>query len=108
MEQPTDLSGFYDRLAPEYDLMTGFEKRIATEASLFKKLVDRYAIHSALDAGSGTGYHSVVLAQLGVNVTALDISREALEEGIRTLGEAMDEVLAGDRAPKAPSSRRET
>ncbi len=26
---------------------------------------------------------------------ALDISREALEEGIQTLGEAMDEVLAG-------------
>ncbi len=38
---------------------------------------------------------------------ALDISREALEEGIQTLGEAMDEVLAGDRAPKASSSRRD-
>jgi 4-aminobutyrate aminotransferase/diaminobutyrate-pyruvate transaminase/4-aminobutyrate aminotransferase/(S)-3-amino-2-methylpropionate transaminase len=38
---------------------------------------------------------------------ALDISREALEDGIQTLGEAMDEVLAGDRAPKASSSRRD-
>jgi 4-aminobutyrate aminotransferase-like enzyme len=28
---------------------------------------------------------------------ALDISREALEEGIHTLGEAMDEVLGGAR-----------
>lgn len=26
---------------------------------------------------------------------SLDISREALEEGIRTLGEAMDEALRG-------------
>jgi 4-aminobutyrate aminotransferase-like enzyme len=39
---------------------------------------------------------------------ALDISREALEDGIQTLGEAMDEVLFPDRAPKASSSRRET
>jgi 4-aminobutyrate aminotransferase-like enzyme len=37
---------------------------------------------------------------------ALDISRDALEEGIRTLGDAMDEVLAGDHAPKpSPSGR---
>jgi 4-aminobutyrate aminotransferase-like enzyme len=28
---------------------------------------------------------------------ALDISREALEEGIDTLGEAMDEILGGAR-----------
>ena len=35
---------------------------------------------------------------------ALDISREALEDGIQTLGGAKDEVLAGDRArrPRRP------
>lgn len=80
MDRLTDIATFYNRLAPEYDLMTGFERRIASEASLFKSLVDRYAISIALDAGSGTGFHSVVLAQLGVQVTALDVSRDMLDQ----------------------------
>jgi 4-aminobutyrate aminotransferase-like enzyme len=39
---------------------------------------------------------------------ALDISRSALEEGIQTLGEAMDEVLVGGRVPKASWSGTRT
>jgi SAM-dependent methyltransferase len=65
---------FYDALAPDYDLMTGFEKRFIQERPFFHMLVDKFRIQSVLDAGSGTGFHSLLLAQLGVDVTAIDIS----------------------------------
>jgi len=65
---------FYDILAQQYDGMTGFEKRFEKETPAFRNLVERYGIRRALDAGSGSGFHSIVLAQLGVDVTALDLS----------------------------------
>jgi len=73
------LSTFYDKLAPDYDLMTGFEKRFVREKPFFRLLVDRYRIRTALDAGCGTGFHSLLLAQLGVEVTAIDVSERMLE-----------------------------
>ncbi len=68
------VSEFYDALAPDYDLMTGFEKRFVQERPFFHMLVDKFRIKNALDAGCGTGFHSLLLSQLGVNVTAVDIS----------------------------------
>ncbi len=65
---------FYDALASEYDEMTGFEQRFAREKPFFHLLVDRYNITTAIDAGSGTGFHSLLLTQLGVGVTAIDVS----------------------------------
>jgi SAM-dependent methyltransferase len=49
------------------------------EESLFRSLVDRYKIKTALDAGSGTGVHSLLLAQSGVEVTAVDVSQKMLQ-----------------------------
>ncbi len=65
---------FYDALAPDYDTMTGFQKRFVHERPFFRLLVEKYGIQTALDAGCGTGFHSLLLAQLGVDVTAVDIS----------------------------------
>lgn len=72
------VADFYDWLAPVYDRMTGFEKRFVHEGPFFRLLVDRNGIRSAVDAGSGTGFHSLLLAQLGVEVTAVDVSTEML------------------------------
>jgi ubiquinone/menaquinone biosynthesis C-methylase UbiE len=69
---------FYDTLATDYDAMTGFEQRFEAERPVLRSLVEHYAITTALDAGCGTGFHSLVLAQLGVHVTAVDISSEML------------------------------
>ena len=73
-----DVSSFYDALSTEYDLMTGFQNRFARERPFFRMFVDRYQISTAVDAGCGTGFHSLLLAQLGVTVTAVDISPEML------------------------------
>jgi len=70
---------FYDTLSDDYDSMTSFEQRLIKEEPLFRTLVEKYKIKTALDAGSGTGVHSLLLAHTGVKVTAVDISRKMLQ-----------------------------
>jgi SAM-dependent methyltransferase len=70
------ISEFYDLLAPDYDEMTGFEKRFVQERPFFRLLVERYAIKTGLDAGCGSGFHSLLLSELGVRVTAVDASAQ--------------------------------
>jgi glycine/sarcosine N-methyltransferase len=81
-------AGFYDRLASRYDDMTGFEERFSRETSFFKRLIDQHGIQSALDAGCGTGFHALLLARLGVAVTAIDVSAKMLER-LRTHAEEL-------------------
>ncbi len=71
---------FYDALARDYDTMTGFDQRFVREKPFFRVLVDKHNIRSAVDAGCGTGFHSLLLAQLGVTVTAVDMSKEMLSQ----------------------------
>ncbi len=79
LTQPEDITQFYDRLAGGYDSMTGFEGRFVKERPFFRLLVDNNDIRTAVDAGAGTGFHSLLLAQLGVTVTAVDISPRMLD-----------------------------
>jgi SAM-dependent methyltransferase len=79
LTQPEDITLFYDHLAGGYDSMTGFEGRFVKERPFFRLLVDNHGIRTAVDAGAGTGFHSLLLAQLGVKVTAVDISPRMLE-----------------------------
>jgi glycine/sarcosine N-methyltransferase len=73
-----DVARFYDELAPKYDAMTGFDRRFAHEKPFFRLLIENNSVKTAIDAGSGTGFHSLLLAQLGVTVTAVDVSGEML------------------------------
>ena len=68
------VAEFYDSLARDYDAMTGCEARFTREKPLFRSLVERFGIRTAVDAGCGSGLHALLLAQLGVKVTAVDIS----------------------------------
>lgn len=93
-----NIAGFYDWLAPDYDQMTGFEKRFAHEKPFFRLLVENNGIRSAVDAGCGTGFHSFLLAQLGVDVTAVDVSPimiEGLRKHSSALGYPIKAVVAG-------------
>jgi ubiquinone/menaquinone biosynthesis C-methylase UbiE len=80
MKSENEVTTFYDTLAPDYDSMTGFEKRFVAERPFFRLLVERYGIHTAIDAGCGTGFHSLLLAQFGVKVTAVDTSTAMLQQ----------------------------
>jgi glycine/sarcosine N-methyltransferase len=71
---------FYDSLADEYGELTGFAQRFDKERSTFQMLVQKYDMKIVLDAGCGTGFHSILLAQLGLHVTATDISVQMLRQ----------------------------
>jgi 2-polyprenyl-3-methyl-5-hydroxy-6-metoxy-1,4-benzoquinol methylase len=74
IKQTNTVREFYDSLAGDYDLMTEFPERFPRERPHFQALLDKFHFRTVLDAGAGTGFHSLVLAQLGVQVTAVDIS----------------------------------
>ena len=80
---PLTVAEFYDALAPDYDTMTGFQKRFVQERPFFRLLAEKYKIRVALDAGCGTGFHSLLLAQLGVQMTGVDVSAAMIQEARR-------------------------
>lgn len=78
---------FYDDLAAGYDLMTSFPQRFVHERPFFRMLVEKHRLQTALDAGTGTGFHALLLAQLGLSVTAIDVSQAMLREAKRHANE---------------------
>ncbi len=83
---------FYDALAPDYDLMTSFDARFAKERPWFEAIVSKFGIRSALDAGCGTGFHSILLSRLAVSVAGVDASPAMIErarENTRRLSSAV-------------------
>jgi glycine/sarcosine N-methyltransferase len=74
------ISQFYDYLAPDYDRMTWSEDRFNKELARLRQIFDKYRPNKILDAGSGTGFHSILMAELGANVTAVDISDAMLKQ----------------------------
>lgn len=84
---------FYDWLASDYDAMTGFDERFSREVDAYQTIVKRYGISTAIDAGCGTGFLALLLAKLGLGVTAVDISRNMLaaaQRHAREMGLDMD------------------
>jgi glycine/sarcosine N-methyltransferase len=73
-----DAPSFYDDLADDYDRMTRLSERIDGEMETFRRLTQRFDIRSAIDAGAGTGLHSIILSKLGFDVTAVDVSEKMI------------------------------
>jgi ubiquinone/menaquinone biosynthesis C-methylase UbiE len=78
MTERKTIEDFYAQLASAYDTFTEWEKRWTREQHFFQSLINLYNITSAIDAGCGTGFHSLLLSHLGVNVVAADLSKEML------------------------------
>lgn len=70
----------FSKIAFFYDRMTGFDRRLKCDYDIIKGLVERFHVKKALDAGCGTGVHTIILARLGVDVTGFDISPEMLDK----------------------------
>lgn len=71
---------FYDVLAVNYDSMTEFNRRFKNESSSFRVIIERFNLKSVLDAGCGTGFHSLILSHMGMRVTAVDVSQKMLHQ----------------------------
>lgn len=81
------VGDFYDALAGDYDQMTSFETRLVSERPFVRLFVEQNGITSAVDAGAGSGFFSILLAQLGVRVTAVDLSGVMLKALSRNAAE---------------------
>ena len=73
------LMKFYENIAGFYDDMTRFSNRIEKEQPVFQNLIKQHNIKTALDVACGTGLHTILLNELGVKTTGVDISSEMLK-----------------------------
>jgi ubiquinone/menaquinone biosynthesis C-methylase UbiE len=69
----------FSTISSFYDVMTGYGNRLVNDFGRIKLLVEKYGIRKALDAGCGTGVHSIILAKIGVETLGFDASPEMLE-----------------------------
>lgn len=103
MLQPSD---FYNRLADRYDGMTQFNARLDAQRSMLSDLLVRYPASRVVDMGCGTGVHAIALAQLGADVTGVDVSEGMLAKArLRAADAAVQvEFLHGDFLAAIPRS----
>ncbi len=78
IESMNSPATFFDALAADYDAMTDIGSRLVRERPFFHVLIERYDVRTAIDVGTGTGVHAILMAKLGVRVTAVDVSAEML------------------------------
>jgi glycine/sarcosine N-methyltransferase len=70
---------FYDNFSGFYDSMTGFENRFKREKPFFIEMLKKFRLSKTLDIGCGTGFHSFLLADLGMEVTGIDPSKGMID-----------------------------
>jgi SAM-dependent methyltransferase len=74
---------FYDQLAPFYHLLfpEGFDTSIARHAEMLDSLVRQHwgNVHTILDVSCGIGTQAIGLAKCGYQVTASDLSPNAIQ-----------------------------
>ncbi|MBD3305431.1 methyltransferase domain-containing protein [candidate division KSB3 bacterium] len=59
--------------------MTRFQMRMPRETEMLKGWIARYHFCSVVDIACGTGLHAIILAQLGIQTVAADISEAMLQ-----------------------------
>lgn len=90
---PADNMTDFSKISSYYDLMTGHSRRLVNDFGVIKHLVEKFDIKSALDAGCGSGVHTIILSKIGIDVLGFDASPEmlslaetnALKEGVKPL-----------------------
>jgi SAM-dependent methyltransferase len=71
----TPSIGFYDALAPLFDVMTDWDARLATEGPFLRGMLERAAARTVLDAACGSGGHALALASWGYQAAGADASQ---------------------------------
>lgn len=94
---------FWDLDAPGYDRSGSHRPRTAAELACWRATLSALLPHpsvAVLDAGAGTGFLSLLLAELGHRVTAMDLSPQMLTQlrGKSTAGGYDIKVVEGDAA----------
>jgi glycine/sarcosine N-methyltransferase len=71
---------FYNGLAGDYDDMIRFRERLTSEKKVLRLWSQRYRFKTVLDAGCGSGLHSLALSALGLTVIGVDVSVKMLKQ----------------------------
>lgn len=69
---------FYNNLSPYYDEMISFEDRLQSEHRVYENILQKFPAKKILDAGCGSGFLSILLSRMGLEITGCDISEEML------------------------------
>ena len=59
--------------------MINFSHRLETEKGVFENILKNHPAKTTLDAGCGSGFHTILLSQLDLNVTGIDNSDSMLK-----------------------------
>jgi len=70
---------FYQDLSPIYDDMINFSDRLESEKKVFENFLNNYPASDVLDAGCGSGFHTILLSQLKLKMTGMDNSTAMLD-----------------------------
>ena len=70
---------FYEAFADSYDDMINWSSRLQAEQADIQQVFKEKNIKTIIDAGCGTGIHSIVFAKMGLKVIALDNTEEMLK-----------------------------
>ena len=78
----------YEHIAGDYDAVTGAAGRRQAAQAMLAELRRRHPFDRVLDVACGNGMHAMMLAGMGVSVTAADISEAMLDQARRRSAEA--------------------
>ncbi len=79
---------FYDTIAQQYDGMTRYAQRLASEKAVLQRWQERYGFHSVIDVACGTGLHAILMAEMGLQVLGADLSAAMLAKAQEHANEA--------------------
>jgi glycine/sarcosine N-methyltransferase len=80
--------------ASDYDEFVDWNKRLAREAPLFRRVFEEVGAHKVADVGAGSARHSIMFATWGLEVLAVDPDDSMLAQAERNVAERADEVAA--------------
>ena len=82
MESETYKHEYTDEFVNRWDKLIGWEGRAKGEDGFFESLLDQYNCKSVADIATGTGFHAIVLADQGYEVTATDGAEAMVEKTV--------------------------
>ncbi|MCE5267256.1 MAG: class I SAM-dependent methyltransferase [Planctomycetaceae bacterium] len=76
----------FDDLADVYEAMIDWPKRLAYEASFYRRLFDEAGVRRVLDMACGTGHHAAMFHAWGLSVESADVSPAMIERARASFG----------------------
>lgn len=84
-----------------YDALIDWSARLRNEAPFYRKLFNRFHVHTVLDAACGSGRHAALFHEWGLLVEGADISAAMIARARAVFGES-DELRWVQRSFEAP------